>query len=94
MKITKLTEDVFSENVAGFVEGSDLKDEIVVVSAHYDHIGIIDGEVYNGADDDGSGTVAVMEIAQAMQLAKEAGNGPRRSILFLHFAGEEKACWF
>jgi len=90
VKITKLTEDVFSENVAGFVEGSDLKDEIVVVSAHYDHIGIIDGEVYNGADDDGSGTVAVMEIAQAMQLAKEAGNGPRRSILFLHFAGEEK----
>jgi hypothetical protein len=90
LKIAKLATDVFSENVAGYVEGSDLKDEVIIVSAHYDHIGIIDGEVYNGADDDASGTVALMEIAQAMQLAKQGGYGPRRSILFLSFAGEEK----
>ena len=60
-----------------------------MVSAHYDHVGTKDGVVYNGADDDGSGTVAVMEIAEAFQEAKKAGKGPKRSILFLHVTGEE-----
>ncbi|MDZ7604883.1 MAG: M28 family peptidase [Cyclobacteriaceae bacterium] len=83
-------EEVSTENVLGFVEGSDKKDEFVVISAHYDHIGITNGEVNNGADDDGSGTVAVMEMAQAFALAKEAGHGPRRSVLFLTVTGEEK----
>jgi len=83
-------EEVSTENVLGFVEGSDKKDEFVVISAHYDHLGITNGEVNNGADDDGSGTVAVMEMAQAFALAKEAGNGPRRSVLFLTVTGEEK----
>jgi Zn-dependent M28 family amino/carboxypeptidase len=78
-----------SENIWAFIEGSDKKDEIVVISAHYDHIGIKKGEIYNGADDDGSGTVAVMEIAKAFQKAKNEGFGPRRSILFLHVTGEE-----
>jgi len=83
-------EEVSTENVLGFVEGSDKKDEFVVISAHYDHLGITNGEVNNGADDDGSGTVAVLEMAQAFALAKEAGNGPRRSVLFLTVTGEEK----
>ena len=78
-----------SENIWAYIEGTDLKDEIVVVSAHYDHVGIKNGQVYNGADDDGSGTVALIEIAKAFQKAKEDGNGPRRSILILHVTGEE-----
>lgn len=85
-----------SENVLGFIEGSDpvLKNEIVVVSSHYDHIGIdesAEGDtVFNGADDDGSGTVAVLEIAEAFAHAREDGFGPRRSVLFLNVTGEEK----
>ena len=78
-----------SENIWAFIEGSELPEEIVVVSAHYDHIGIKNGEVYNGADDDGSGTVALLEIAQAFQQAKNEGHGPKRSILILHVTGEE-----
>jgi hypothetical protein len=78
-----------SENILAFIEGTEKPDEIVVVSAHYDHVGTKNGVVYNGADDDGSGTVAVMEIAKAFQSAKKAGNGPKRSILFLHVTGEE-----
>jgi Zn-dependent M28 family amino/carboxypeptidase len=81
-----------SDNVLAFMEGSDpiLKNEIVVISAHYDHIGIVKGEINNGADDDGSGTVTTMELAQAFALAKSNGFGPKRSILFLHVSGEEK----
>lgn len=78
-----------SENIWAFIEGSEKPNEIVVVSAHYDHIGIKDGEVYNGADDDGSGTSALLELAQAFQMAKKEGHGPKRSILFLHVTGEE-----
>ncbi len=78
-----------SENIWAFIEGSEKPDEIIVVSAHYDHVGIKDGEVYNGADDDGSGTVALLEIAQAFQTAKKEGHGPKRSILFMHMTGEE-----
>lgn len=78
-----------SENIMAFIEGSEKPEEIVVVSAHYDHVGTKNGVVYNGADDDGSGTVAVMEMAKAFQEAKKAGNGPKRSVLFLHVTGEE-----
>jgi hypothetical protein len=81
---------VTTENVLGFLPGTDLKEEIVVVSAHYDHLGIIGGEVYNGADDDGSGTVGMLSIAQAFSKAAHAGHGPRRSLLFLANTGEEK----
>jgi hypothetical protein len=77
------------ENVLGYLEGTDLKDELLVITAHYDHIGIHDGEVHNGADDDGSGTVAVLELAEAFAKAKAEGNGPRRSVLFMPVAGEE-----
>ena len=79
-----------SENVVAFIKGTEKPEEIVVISAHLDHEGIKDGEIYNGADDDGSGTVAILEIAQAFQMAAKAGKGPKRSILFLHVTGEEK----
>lgn len=79
-----------SENVVAFIEGSEKPEEIIVISAHLDHEGIKNGEIYNGADDDGSGTVALLEIAQAFQMATKAGKGPKRSILFLHVTGEEK----
>jgi len=85
-------EKLSSENVLGFIEGTDKKEEIVILTAHYDHIGIDlkNNEVYNGADDDGSGTVAIMEIAEAFALAKAEGKGPRRSVLIMPVAGEEK----
>jgi hypothetical protein len=79
-----------SENVVAFIEGSEKPEEIVVISAHLDHEGVKNGLVYNGADDDGSGTVAMLEIAEAFQMAAKAGKGPKRSILFLHVTGEEK----
>ena len=78
-----------SENIWAFIEGSEKPDEIVVISAHYDHVGMKNGEIFNGADDDGSGTVALLEIAQAFQKAKKEGHGPKRSILILHVTGEE-----
>lgn len=78
-----------SDNIWAFIEGSEKPEEIVVVSAHYDHLGMENGEIYNGADDDGSGTVAIMEIAAAFQKAKKEGHGPKRSILILHMTGEE-----
>ncbi len=83
-------EEVGTENVLGFIEGTDKKDEYIILTAHYDHVGMDGLEVNNGADDDGSGTVAVLEMAQAFALAKEAGHGPRRSILFMTVTGEEK----
>lgn len=79
-----------SENVVAFIEGSELPNEVIVLSAHLDHVGVNNGKIYNGADDDGSGTIALLEIAQAFQMAKNAGKGPKRSILFLHVTGEEK----
>lgn len=85
---------VSSENIAGYLEGSDKKDELVIITAHYDHIGIshhaTGDKINNGADDDGSGTVAVLEMAQAFAQAKKDGNGPRRSILFMTVTGEEQ----
>lgn len=81
--------DYDSENVLAFIEGTDKKEEIIVISAHYDHLGIKGRKIYNGADDDGSGTSAIMEIAQAFQFAVQKGKSPRRSLLFLHVTGEE-----
>ncbi|MBA3704426.1 MAG: M28 family peptidase [Bacteroidetes bacterium] len=83
-------EKISSENVLGYVEGSDLKEELIVLTAHYDHLGIEGKIVYNGADDDGSGTVAIIELAQVYAKAKKEGLGPRRSMLFMTVAGEEK----
>lgn len=88
--IISKSEKLSSENVAAFIKGSEYPDEIIVISAHLDHEGIKDGEIYNGADDDGSGSVAIIEIAQAFKKAVDDGYTPKRSILFLHVTGEEK----
>jgi hypothetical protein len=82
-----------ASNVIALLPGTDLKDEYVVISAHYDHVGKRNGVVYPGADDDGSGTVGIMEIAEAFVKAKKEGKGPRRSIVFLANSGEEKGLW-
>ncbi|PKB15336.1 M28 family peptidase [Flavobacterium sp. 5] len=78
-----------SENIWAYIEGSEKPNEVLVISAHYDHVGVKNGDIYNGADDDGSGTVAVLQIAEAFQKAQKEGHGPKRSILFLHVTGEE-----
>ncbi len=93
LEVSKATLQLQSSDVLGFMEGTDLKDELVVISAHYDHLGKRDTVIYYGADDDGSGTVSVLEIAKAFSRAKAAGKGPRRSILFLANSGEEKGLW-
>ncbi|MGF7218557.1 hypothetical protein GGR92_004734 [Spirosoma lacussanchae] len=91
VKADRIDEKTQASNVLGFIEGTDKKDEVLIISSHYDHIGIsADGQINNGANDDGSGTVSVLEIAQAFAKAKAAGKGPRRSILFLTVSGEEK----
>jgi Zn-dependent M28 family amino/carboxypeptidase len=91
LNLTNTSEEVISENVLAFIKGSEKPNEIIIISAHLDHIGINkDGEINNGADDDGSGTVSVIEIAEAFKAAVKDGNGPKRSILFLHVTGEEK----
>ncbi|MBS1950531.1 MAG: Aminopeptidase [Cytophagales bacterium] len=81
-----------SENMVGFIEGTDKKDEVLVLSAHFDHIGLHDGDdkVNNGADDDGSGTVTILQLAKVFAQAKKDGHGPRRSILFMTVTGEEE----
>jgi hypothetical protein len=83
-----------TENVLGYLEGTDKKDELLVVTAHYDHIGKKESgagdRINNGADDDGSGTVSVLELARIFSLAKKEGHAPRRSILFMTVTGEEK----
>jgi len=80
-----------SENVAAIIKGSEKPDEYIIISSHLDHVGMnSDGEVYNGADDDGSGTVAILEIAEAFKTAAKEGHGPKRSIIFLNVTGEEK----
>jgi len=79
-----------SENVIAYIKGSEKPDEVIIISAHLDHIGISrNGDINNGADDDGSGTVAILEIAEAFRAAEKSGNGPKRTILFLHVTGEE-----
>lgn len=89
--IKSADEDVDSENVVAVLKGSEKPDEYLVISSHLDHIGVTkDGQINNGADDDGSGTVALLEIAEAFKKAADAGKGPKRSIVFLHVTGEEK----
>ncbi|MFD2561073.1 M28 family metallopeptidase [Aquimarina rubra] len=83
-----------SENVLAYIKGSEKPDEIIVLSAHYDHVGVDSkGNIYNGADDDGSGTVSLLEIAEAFAKAAKDGQGPKRSVLFLHVTGEEKGLY-
>ena len=90
----KTTRTVYASNVMALLEGTDKKDEYVFLTAHYDHVGKRnDTTIYYGADDDGSGTVSILELAEAYAKAKAAGKGPRRSIVFMTVSGEEKGLW-
>lgn len=77
-------------NVLGYIEGSGRAEEVIVVSAHMDHLGFHDGEVYYGADDNASGTAVVIALAEAFAMASAEGHRPARSILFILFTAEEK----
>jgi len=79
-----------TENVLAFLPGTDQKDEYLIVSAHYDHIGKNNAEIFNGANDNASGTASLLEIARKFQQAREKGHRTKRSILFVAFTGEEK----
>lgn len=95
LTVSVATERLYTQNVIGIAEGSDpiLKNEYVAIGAHYDHVGIgnpVGGDaIYNGADDDGSGTVAMLTMAHALS----QGPRPKRSMLFVWHAGEEKGLW-
>jgi Zn-dependent M28 family amino/carboxypeptidase len=82
-----------ASNVVGIVEGTDKKDEFVFLTAHYDHLGKHDGKIYYGADDDGSGTCAVIAMAEAFAQAAKEGVRPRRTVVFMTVSGEEKGLW-
>jgi hypothetical protein len=91
LQVEKGTINHQSSNVLGVLPGTDKADEYLVITAHYDHEGKREGGViYYGADDDGSGTVSVIELAEAFAKAKKEGRGPRRSILFMTVSGEER----
>ena len=89
----KKIEELQSSNVLAYLEGSDKSDEWLIITAHYDHLGKRGDVIYYGADDDGSGTVGVLEIAEAFAKAKAEGKGPRRNVLFMTVSGEEKGLW-
>lgn len=93
MNLARMDDRIEATNVWGFLPGADstLSQEIVVLTSHYDHVGVDkEGLVYNGADDDGSGTVSLLENAAAWMAAVDSGMAPKRSILFMAFVGEEK----
>ena len=100
LKISRGNEgEVDTENVIAIIRGTEIPDEYIILTAHLDHVGFGRtgsragrnvNKIHNGADDDGSGTVAVLEIAQAFKEASKKGKGPKRSIVFLHVTGEEK----
>ena len=83
---------LYGKNLIGYIEGTDpnLRDEVVVISAHYDHLGTRGSSIYPGADDNGSGTAAVMEIMRVVRAAQKEGEGPKRSVLGILFTAEEK----
>jgi len=93
LDLQKTTTTNESTDVIGYLPGTDLKDEYVFVTGHYDHLGKRDSIIYYGADDDGSGTCAVMEIAQAFAKAKAERHGPRRTMVFMTVSGEEEGLW-
>lgn len=93
MNYSKVTKTTYASNVIGMLEGTDLKDQYVFITAHYDHLGKRDTVIYYGADDDGSGTTAVLEMAEAFAKAKQDGKGPRRTMVFMTVSGEEKGLW-
>ncbi|NJL75095.1 MAG: M28 family peptidase [Saprospiraceae bacterium] len=88
----KNVNQLIGSNVLGYIEGADpkLKNEVVVVTAHYDHLGKRGESIFYGADDNGSGTSTVIEVCEALVEAKKQNAGPRRSILVMLVSGEEK----
>ena len=93
LEFKKTRNIVQATNVIGIVEGTDKKDEYVFITAHYDHLGIQNEKIYYGADDDGSGTVGVLQMAEAFAKAASEGKGPRRTVVFMAVSGEEKGLW-
>ncbi|HEX5155109.1 MAG TPA: M28 family metallopeptidase [Parafilimonas sp.] len=93
LQLQKATNNLQSTNVIGVLPGTDKKGEYVFVTGHYDHLGKKDSVIYYGADDDGSGTTAVLQIARAFVDAKKKGYGPRRTMIFMTVSGEEKGLW-
>lgn len=79
----------YDKNIIGYIEGTDLKDEYIVLGAHYDHLGSKGSDVFYGADDNASGTATIMELARVLSMAKQQGVEFRRSIVFIAFCAEE-----
>ncbi|MAZ00618.1 MAG: peptidase M28 [Flavobacteriales bacterium] len=78
------------KNVIGFIEGTEKKEEVIVVSAHYDHLGFREEKIYNGADDNATGTAAVLEVSKALSKYVKEGGKLKRSVLFILMSAEEK----
>lgn len=89
----KTVEQTESSNVLGIIPGTDKKDEFVFMTGHYDHLGKRGNEIFYGADDDGSGSVGVMQMAEAFAAADKKGIHPRRTLVFMTVSGEEKGLW-
>jgi len=90
MKLNISGNIVETENVVSIIPGSQKPNEYIIISSHLDHEGEKNGVIYNGADDNASGTIGVLKIAEAFQNAVLLGFRPKRSIVFLHLTGEEK----
>lgn len=88
--MTKEVKVIKDRNVIGFIEGKKHPNEYIILSAHYDHLGKRGDEIFNGADDNASGSGMLLEIANAFQRAVMEGNRPDRSVVFLWLTGEEK----
>ncbi|HEX5154233.1 MAG TPA: M28 family peptidase [Parafilimonas sp.] len=93
INITATTNHLQSTNVIGVLPGTDKKSEYIFITGHYDHLGKRDLLIYYGADDDGSGTTGVLQIAAAFAAARDKGYKPKRSIVFMTVSGEEKGLW-
>ena len=90
LAVNKNTADLQSSNVVGIIPGTDKKEEYVFLTGHHDHLGKRGDVIYYGADDDGSGTVGVMQMAEAFAAAAKKGIKPRRTMVFMTVSGEEK----
>lgn len=90
IQVQKSQSALRSDNVLAVIQGTDRADEYVFVTAHYDHLGFSEEGIFYGADDNASGTSAILEVAQALSLAQAAEKGPRRSVVFMTVSGEEK----
>jgi len=93
LDLVTTTNNLESSDVIGVLPGTDKKDEYVMITGHYDHLGKRDSVIYYGADDDGSGTTSVLQLAQTFAKAKAKGNGPRRTMVFMTVSGEEEGLW-